>query len=436
MIQKVDPFKFSERTKSNIDILDYVYRDYEFEAIYDKDSRVEKYHQADLINYPQLQSWTIAGHWHDPNLRGTRINCGQIRGIKIAKIQGSKPKPLINSCGKLQCKICFREASAIKSQNIMDHIESVLYRLMFDNVKFSKHWKMNLQFKHISLNLAPKEANTRDWTHLLDATEEYSTFKKEILDPVRKLVAKYFVGSIIIYHPRRFVDQEKREKLYFSPHFHVIGIGYLPKLHNFERRHSDFIFDRGINYSQFSYVDARTGAEYYYLPSKIDIRNVIKYCLTHSGLNLYQQTRKTRQTEQERSEGAERTIVQITASHPAYFYTGVFSPQYYKVVHDFNYKISERDEKGNNYYELLEGFVLKAKSSNGFEKILTPKEIYRDDVVSFFIDSEASIHLFWDQMKFGNRLKINKRLKVLLRVKIYRKLKSLHLSFFRVKDFQ
>ena len=111
----VDPYFDYYREKSQIDIVDFSYFDLSFKDLYDKDSRIEKYHNAYIIPYPELKNWSMAGRFITFNniLGGTKSNCGQIRGIKKSKFEVGKPKPLINNCGRLHCKICFREALSL-----------------------------------------------------------------------------------------------------------------------------------------------------------------------------------------------------------------------------------------------------------------------------------------------------------------------------------
>ena len=140
-----------------------------------------KYHNAYIVPYPELKNWSMSGRYHNINLNSgaTRSNCGQIRGVKKSKFIVGKPKPIINSCGKLQCKVCYRESSSIKAINIQDHIDSILYRFMFDKVKFTRSRVRNLDFKHISFNPAPVKKGTRDWSHLLKYFVDYETYLKD-----------------------------------------------------------------------------------------------------------------------------------------------------------------------------------------------------------------------------------------------------------------
>jgi hypothetical protein len=67
----------------------------------------------------------------------TRDNCGQIRGVKRGRGISADPHPIFNNCAKLDCPICVRSAASIKANNILDHIQSVIFTFMFAKVHFS-----------------------------------------------------------------------------------------------------------------------------------------------------------------------------------------------------------------------------------------------------------------------------------------------------------
>jgi hypothetical protein len=355
----------------------------------------------------------MSGRYINPDISsgGSRPNCGQIRGIKKSKSSIGKPKPIINSCGKLQCNICYREASSIKSNKVLDHFDSIMYYLMFKKVRFTRSYNRNIDFGHYSLNLAPIKKGARDWSHLLPYFENYETFVKKILNPIKKIVKKYFLGAFIELHLFRFVDKE-RTVLYFSPHFHIVGIGCLPKSRNFSRRYNTIVAGRGINYWKMQ--NKKTG--HYLLASKKDINNCLKYIMSHAGLFMYDQKRKKRQSEQEKKDNDPVVNYTVKASKIAYFYVNIFSPQKFKIVKEFKYKVTEKDELDLPYYELIDGFVLKATSKNGVVKTLLPADLRNiDEPLNFYINNDTEIFLDHDRLKFGVRIKRKKRLKVLIR---------------------
>lgn len=414
-MQTVNPFYNSTRDKKNIDIIDYAFSDLPFENIYEKDSRIEKYHNATVRYYPELKNWTLSGHYITENNKngGTKTNCGQVRGIKKSKFKSGKAKPIINSCGRLHCKVCYREASSIKAMNINDHLDSVLYYMLFENIRFTRSRVRNLDFKHFSLNPAPKYEKTRDWSHLLKYFENYDLYLEKLYNPVKKIVAKYFIGAVIVLHLYRFWDKE-RTILFFSPHFHVVGVGSLPESKNFKRRYKSFVKEGdqewGINY--WNMKNKITGL--YLLSKKSDIVSVLKYVLSHAGLYMYDQKRKIRQSKLDKEANKPREYGVIKASKVSYNYVNLFSPQKFKIKKEFNYKVSLRDENNDLYYELIDGFVLKASSLNGLEKILLPSDLLFPNPVNFYINDDSEIFLDHDRLKFGARLKRKKRLKVLI----------------------
>lgn len=418
-MQSVNTSYGSTREKSVMDILDYSYLDLDFQDLYEKDSRIEKYHSAYIIPYPELKNWTMAGRFinQDTTLGGTRTNCGQVRGIIKSKFKIGKPKPLINNCGKLQCKVCFRESSSIKAMKIMDHLDSVMYRFMFDNVKFTRSRIRNLDFKHVSFNPASISEGVRDWSHLLKYFENYDSYLKNVYLPVKRIVDKYFLGAVITLHLYRFWDQEGTV-LFFSPHFHVVGIGNLPSWKNFIRRHGKTFKGGtkkepkywGINY--WNMQNKESGL--YLLPEKKDIGASIKYILSHSGLCMYDQKRLNRQSKQEKENNDERTYSTIRASKISYHYLNAFSSQKYKVEKEFKYKVSLRDENNDLYYEVIDGFVLQGESLNGKKAILLPSDMVdTENPVNFYVTDKIKIYLDYDRLKFGNRIKRKKKLKVL-----------------------
>lgn len=412
----VDPYFDHRREKFNLDIIDFSYENLPFKDLYDKDSRIEKYHNAYIILYPELKNWSMAGRFITPNniLGGTKPNCGQVRGIKKSKFEVGKPKPIINNCGRLHCKICFREASSIKSTNVKDHLDSVLYRFMFDGVKFTRSRVRNIDFKHVSFNPAPIKEGVRDWSHLLPFFENYETYLEKVYLPVKKIVDKYFIGSVITLHLYRFWDDDETV-LFFSPHFHVVGIGNLPSWKNFIRRHGKTfkVDDRyyGLNY--WNMQNKESGL--YLLPTKKDIHNVLKYVLSHSGLHMYDQKRLNRQSVLEKASNEVRTHSTIKASKTAYHYGNLFTPQKYRVLKRFEYKVSQRDENNDLYYEIIEGFVLQGESNNGVLKIIRPKDMRDLEYpINFYITDKTKIYLDHDKLKFGPRIKMKKKLKVLV----------------------
>jgi len=249
-------------------LLEYAFKDdCQFESIYSPDARTEKYFNA--FKPILLNNFTMVG-----NGLGEENDCGKYRGLKTCPHHPhQKLEPIMKSCNKLACPVCWRKASKRKGNQIADHMKGRADYLFWNGYKY-------ITPAHYSLNVVV----TKDqFYEILSSWAMYQNYCKIIIEPV---IEEYFLGSVYMCHPFRFVDKDTRKTLHYSLHFHVMGWGYLPRWDKFVEKH-------GFNYTKLSnltglkaikacasYILTHSLIHQYYIQKEITLSDDVKHTLT------------------------------------------------------------------------------------------------------------------------------------------------------------
>jgi hypothetical protein len=161
-----------------------------------------------------------------------------------------------HSCNNSNCPICYEAWASRQAENSSDRIVQAigLYR----------HEGYNLgRVKHVVFS--PPQDIAKELHRTMGGAKRLRTMAKEAIKDVG------MTGGAVIYHPFRQNDPREdnfRQDLkpyvwYESPHFHVIGVGWLKK--------SNIFYDE-------------TGWIYKNIGRRETIKGTIKYTLTHCGI--------------------------------------------------------------------------------------------------------------------------------------------------------
>ena len=214
------------------------------------DNDDELYCNWTLDDYHLLTNWYKAGHndWSLPATQEPHWWCGMwsTRGCLHSEDHHNKNNKVYikryqRSCFRARCKICWEKWIGRQSNVATRKIE-----------KYSK--RENISPLHIVLSIS-------NWDYELD----YKKMKQKARKILREIKIR---GGSIIFHPFRF--NKKIRCWYYSPHFHVVCFGFLPKGALAETYHQNgwFVKYLGVRKSVF--------ATFYYLFSHCGIRHRIR----------------------------------------------------------------------------------------------------------------------------------------------------------------
>ncbi|BDQ30592.1 hypothetical protein NZNM25_07660 [Nitrosopumilus zosterae] len=211
------------------------------------DNDDELYNDWELDDYHLLTNWETAEHngWRLPATKEPHYWCAQWNHkgcIHSEDHQTHDGKIFIRryqlSCFRPACKTCWEKWIGRQSNVATRKIE-----------RYSK--KENISPIHIVLSVS-------NWDYELDY--------KQMKQKARKILNEIKIrGGSIIFHPFRF--NKKIRCWYFSPHFHVVGFGFIPKGSLVDAYHQNgwFVKYLGVRKSVF--------ATFYYLLSHCGIRH-------------------------------------------------------------------------------------------------------------------------------------------------------------------
>lgn len=254
--------------------------------MYDPDSRVSRYLEA-KVDFEMPDEIIYCGHGeiYRPG------RCGKFTGYVGCEHCGSI-RPLVEHCGKLTCPVCLRMAASKKGY----HVAKEKFEPFMQFIATETHF--NTMTSHYCLSPAKEvpidglakygikwynsavELNKRLWSKENYATKEK---RKETFKFVQNILDNFLYGYVIVFHPGRFYDETKKEKLVWSPHFHIIGYahndigyrpGYLP---------DDTYFKIGCVFTRISS-----------LRTIKDISACMSYLLTHTWIHTYKRWKKRR----------------------------------------------------------------------------------------------------------------------------------------------
>lgn len=166
--------------------------------------------------------------------------CGKIKGVFIPNDK-SDFKLMKYSCSKLDCHICGGNASKKKADNsslrvlAFSKLTNYTYiRILSVNIPSDYMFEKKMDEKDYDFEKRSKKNNIfkpknyekfRDW--LLASRKQVSNDLKE----------SGLEGFALVFHPHRIRKTLGIDERYWSPHFHVIGMGYIDDFDTYYKKH-------------------------------------------------------------------------------------------------------------------------------------------------------------------------------------------------------
>ena len=170
--------------------------------------------------------------WHLPAVDLPKDDCGkwQTKGcLNVAAHKGTEfegkvfIKTFQKSCYRAACMTCFRKWMARESNKATRRVE--------------KYEKLSGKpAKHIVISVP-------SWKYY----EELRELRKQAYKILKSVNCK---GGTLIYHPFRY--DKKTKQWYFSPHFHVIGFGWISNVEEIYNQHGWIVKNKGVRDSVFA----------------------------------------------------------------------------------------------------------------------------------------------------------------------------------------
>jgi len=170
--------------------------------------------------------------WHLPAVDLPKNDCGkwQTKGcLNVSAHKGTEfegkvfIKTFQKSCYRASCQTCFRKWMARESNKATRRVE--------------KYEKLSKQpAKHIVISVP-------SWKHYTELRE----LRKQAYKILKSVNCK---GGTLIYHPFRY--DKKTKQWYFSPHFHVIGFGWISNVEEIYNEHGWIVKNKGTRDSVFA----------------------------------------------------------------------------------------------------------------------------------------------------------------------------------------
>jgi len=182
----------------------------------------------------ESQNWITVEHdgWHLPATKEAHEWCGKwaTRGcLNVLAHKGTEcegkgyVKTFQRSCYRADCEVCYRKWLAREANKATRRIEKYEY-------KSGKH------AKHIIVS-APK------WF--------YGKSKKELAKECYKILKLVgCIGGTIIFHPFRY--RRECKEWYYSPHFHLIGFGWIENTVENYQKNGWIVKNKGFRNSTFA----------------------------------------------------------------------------------------------------------------------------------------------------------------------------------------
>jgi len=197
-----------------------------------KQSKVEEY----IEEHQFLTNWVNVEHegWRLPTTKEPHYWCGlwktegclnRIEHEKLGKGKRVYVKNYQRSCYRGACRTCYRKWIAREANKATRRIEAYA-------------------------NLSKQKP-----IHVLLSVPGYEYHKpvKEFREKMRLIINKINLkGAMVIFHPFRFKDSIRQ--YYYSPHFHLVGFGYLQGIREAFSKYGWFIKFLGVRESVFQTV--------------------------------------------------------------------------------------------------------------------------------------------------------------------------------------
>lgn len=213
----------------------------------------------------KLTTWNNDSIFRLPSNGEQKDDCGQwVHPLSCPNhaqqtITGEKHDRFVvmHTCDRPDCPVCYTTWATKSSKRATDRL--------FESMKLYRKEGFNLgKLKHVVFS--PNQAESKE---LIKTKSGYKKLKSNAIKLMKKVGLK---GGVLIFHPFRQNDpRESNFSLsipayvwYLSPHFHVVGVGFLQKSNEF--------YDE-------------TGWTYKQMEDRVTIQGTIKYTLTHCGIS-------------------------------------------------------------------------------------------------------------------------------------------------------
>jgi len=186
--------------------------------------------------------------WKLPKWGTANVGCGEVSGIKACPEGDNKPKLLYKRCFRPECPVCYGSWANREASHGVERLEKgerVYYRV----------GKKTYRVRHIVFSPPQDEA--------LKAMISMDGFKDLRSECVRVVKKAGIHGGCVIFHSHREKLIQGVSVWFYSPHFHILGYGYLMNAKDF--------FDL-------------TGWVYKNKGVRKTVSGTVFYLLTHAGL--------------------------------------------------------------------------------------------------------------------------------------------------------
>jgi hypothetical protein len=207
MSQRTIAYPASERSKNSLEILEELHRS---------------------------SNWHVVEQdgWHLPATKEKRDDCGkwQTKGcLNVSAHVGSAwegkvfVKSYQKSCYRADCEICYKKWMGRESNKATRRIEK--YQELSEK-----------QAKHVVISVP-------NWLQYVPA----SNLRKKAYSILKEVGC---IGGTLIFHPFRFDKDANR--WYYSPHFHVVGFGWISNVEEVYNKNGWIVKNKGFRNSVFA----------------------------------------------------------------------------------------------------------------------------------------------------------------------------------------
>lgn len=202
----------------------------------------------------------VAG-WRLPGNGTSYERCGKFAtyGCGSSHHDGYVLSRFSHRCGKLSCPVCYPESTTKAALKLTDRVDELLVYEETEHNRTRKPLHLTVSLG----NFQRDDYNTKDG------------MKRVYSELYNELKSVGVVGGAVIFHPFRFNKSTGMKESYFSPHFHIIGVGYVDTKAVVENHEKTGSVVKVITNNQ-------TGKQV--LDSYNDVFGVAKYLLTHAGI--------------------------------------------------------------------------------------------------------------------------------------------------------
>jgi len=186
--------------------------------------------------------------WKLPKWDVARDGCGDVSGVKACPEGHGKPDMLHNRCFRPECPVCYKAWSNREGNHVIERLEA-------GEVLYHRVGKKLYRVRHIAFS-PPQDMALKS----MASVDGFKGLRSEAVKVMKKAGV---LGGCIIFHSHRKHFVEGVPVWYYSPHFHVLGYGYLVSADKF--------------YEDTGWVYKNKGV-------RNTVGGTVSYLLTHAGL--------------------------------------------------------------------------------------------------------------------------------------------------------